>query len=148
MMMPMAKYKRWRLREKAIRRVKPLLVGLYNLPKQVPADFEFKYDHQVLKDHEPKRITITTASFSADQRQKLYDAVRRLGFIHFESSDNEEVSFDFMVQTDYKLVCLGREYSYSCSTTEPTRPEWGEEECALSSVINNMATESLKKRTN
>src|SRR5690349_9319956 len=129
MLFPMAKYKRRRLRSKAIRRLKPVLLTLYNLPKRMPEDFELTYDCRLSNDRVKKRTTImfgkdvrkketlensiahpntettpeTITAFTTAQKQELYAAIRESGFIHFETNNNIEVSYDSMVQTDYRL---------------------------------------------
>jgi hypothetical protein len=164
MLLPIARYKRRRLRSRALRRLKPLLLTFYNLPKRMPDDFAFTYQHQVHKIKDTSRNTFwfenntvrkevagysanhpamntnskNSAAFSAAQRQELYDAIRKAGFIHFETDENVEVSYEVMVHTSYALTIKGREYYYSWSTTEPTRSEWGEEELELDRAINKI----------
>jgi hypothetical protein len=164
MLLPLAKNKRWRWRTWAMHRLKPTLLTLYNLPRQMPDDFEFTYHYKVVKHRETRKTTVHFANdlrtkesivsipgsaearatesvvhITTDEKQNLYEGIRRLGFIHFETENNIEVSFDMFTQTDYKLTCCGRNYSYSSGTTEPTRPEWSEEELALDSLINNVS---------
>jgi hypothetical protein len=164
MLLPLAKNKRWRWRSWAMLRLKPMLLTLYNLPRQMPDDFEFTYHSKVVKHRETRKTTVhvandlrtkesivniahsaeaqptkTVVHITTSEKQNLYDGIRRLGFIHFETENNIEVSFDVLTQADYKLTCCGHDYSYSSGTTEPTRAEWSEEELALNSLINNMA---------
>src|SRR5690242_6299251 len=101
MLLPIAKYRRRRLRSRVIRRLKPLLLTLYNLPGRMPDDFEFTYSYRVLKPKEPERVTITfgkdvlkreevsnsktaapvVTAITIEQRQQDYDAIRDVGFV-------------------------------------------------------------------